>query len=63
MIHLINSIGMQVFGIISICLFIVVFSATMIGSLCLKKPFLQHMEQLPLEGKEAQDNETTITHL
>jgi hypothetical protein len=55
MTHIINSIGLEVFGVISICLFAVVFSATIIGSLCLKRPFLKRMGALPLEDDGAEN--------
>jgi hypothetical protein len=41
--------GIKAFGIFSICLFVVVFSASMIQAFCLKKPFLKSMSALPLE--------------
>lgn len=51
MIDIINRIGMATFGIISIFLFIAVFTSAMIWSLCLKKAVLKRMETLPLEDE------------
>ncbi len=44
--------GVANYGVISICLFFVVFTTAMIWSLCLKKPFLQSMSSLPLENSD-----------
>jgi hypothetical protein len=41
--------GIRAFGIFSICLFVVVFTTSMILAFCLKKPFLKSMSALPLE--------------
>ena len=46
--------GIEIFGIFSICLFVVVFAVSMILAFCLRKPFLKNMSCLPLE--EERDN-------
>ena len=47
--------GMGVFGVISICLFFVVFGGMLVWAYCLKKPFLDHMSVLPLEDGQPND--------
>jgi len=50
--QLINKFGgVAMFGIISICLFVVVFTASMCWAALLKKSFLKRMEMLPLEDE------------
>lgn len=51
--HAVSAIGgIATLGIISICLFFVVFSGAMIWAFCQKKPFLKSMGSLPLEDSE-----------
>ena len=45
--------GVEAFGIFSLCLFVVVFTASMALAFCLKKPFLKNMGALPLEDEPA----------
>ena len=45
--------GVAVFGVISICLFFVVFGGMMFWALRLKKLFLNSMSALPLEEHES----------
>jgi hypothetical protein len=45
--------GVSVFGIISICLFVAVFVGVLVWTLRLKKPYLNSMRELPLEGESA----------
>lgn len=53
--NLINKLGgIEAFGIFSICLFFVVFTAAMVLAFCLKKPFLKTMSALPLEDERSQ---------
>jgi hypothetical protein len=47
--------GIEAFGIFSICLFVFVFTASMVLAFCLKKPFLKTMGALPLEDERARD--------
>jgi hypothetical protein len=44
--------GVEVYGIISICLFFVVFTGAMLWAASLQKPFLKSMSQLPLNDGE-----------
>ena len=37
------------YGVISICLFFAVFVGVLVWTLCLKKPYLNAMRELPLE--------------
>lgn len=41
--------GVEAYGIISICLFFIVFTTAMVWSMTLKKPFLKEMGSLPLD--------------
>lgn len=43
--------GVGIYGVISVCLFFVVFGVALLWSLQLKKPFLQTMGALPLEDE------------
>ncbi len=45
--------GVGVFGVLSICLFFAVFLGVLGWTLCLKKPYLKAMRELPLEGPSA----------
>ena len=47
--------GIEAFGIFSICLFVFVFTASIVLAFCLKKPFLKNMSVLPLEDERCQD--------
>lgn len=44
--------GVEVYGIISICLFFTVFTSAMVWAAFLKKPFLKTMSGLPLNDGE-----------
>lgn len=50
--------GVEIYGIISICLFFAVFSAMMIWSLRLKRPFLKAMSSLPLQDESDPESNT-----
>ena len=52
--------GVGNYGVISICLFFAVFSATFIWAMCLKKPYLNTMRNLPLEDEAAPGHEPSI---
>jgi hypothetical protein len=53
--NVINKLGgIEAFGIFSICLFVVVFMASLILAFCLRKPFLKNMSALPLEDERSQ---------
>jgi hypothetical protein len=47
--------GIRDIGIFSICLFVVVFTGSMILAFCLKKPFLKAMGELPLQDERGED--------
>jgi hypothetical protein len=47
--------GIATFGVISICLFVAVFAASLIWASRLKKPFLKSMEVLPLDETEGEN--------
>lgn len=47
--------GIEVWGIISICLFATVFVGTFIWALCQKKSLMTKMSKLPLHDGEALD--------
>jgi hypothetical protein len=48
--HVVSRIGgVGLYGVISISLFFAVFVGVLVWTLCLKKPYLVAMRQLPLE--------------
>jgi hypothetical protein len=51
--------GIEAFGIFSICLFVAVFTASIVLAFCLKKPFLRKMSALPLEDQPDKPKITT----
>jgi hypothetical protein len=60
--NVLNSIGgVGVFGIISICLFFAVFVGVLLWTLCLKKPYLKAMRELPLEDPSAPESNADLT--
>jgi hypothetical protein len=44
--------GIEIFGIISVCLFFGFFTGMLLWAGRLKKPYLNSMQQLPLDGGE-----------
>lgn len=44
--------GIEVFGIISVCLFFAFFTGMLLWASRLKKNYLNSMQQLPLDGGE-----------
>lgn len=61
--QLLTSIGgISAFGVISICLFVAVFSGALIWAFCQKKSFLTAMESLPLEDETAVANTKGDNH-
>ena len=48
-----NMGGVGVFGIISICLFFAFFTGMLVWAFCLKKPYLDTIRALPLDGEPA----------
>jgi hypothetical protein len=45
--------GVGIFGIVSICLFFTFFSGMLLWAARLKKPYLNSMRNLPLDGGES----------
>ena len=45
--------GVGIYGVISICLFFLVFGGALIWTFSLKKPYLKSMESLPLQDEES----------
>ena len=43
--------GVEAYGVISLCLFFLVFGVALIRALALKKPYLNSMSLLPLEDE------------
>jgi len=50
--------GVAVYGVISICLFFLVFTGALVWALLLKKPFLKTMSSLPLSDETQTSSET-----
>jgi len=44
--------GVAIYGVISICIFVAFFAGTFLWAACLKKHYLNHMQELPLDGGE-----------
>jgi hypothetical protein len=42
--------GIENYGILSICLFFACFLGIVAWAVCLRRPYLDHMARLPLEG-------------
>jgi hypothetical protein len=51
-----NMNGIEIFGIISVCLFFVFFSGMLLWASRLKKTYLNSMQDLPLDGGENNSN-------
>ena len=49
--------GIEVFGIISVCLFFAFFTAMLLWASRLKKTYLNSMQELPLDGGEKNSNQ------
>ena len=49
--------GTNLYGLISICLFFALYGGMLIWTLCLKKPYLNAMRELPLESDPAADTD------
>ncbi|HTI99097.1 MAG TPA: hypothetical protein VL527_09460 [Dongiaceae bacterium] len=54
--------GVELYGIISICLFVAVFTGALVWALRLKKPFLNSMSTLPLSDEETATAKKGISH-
>ena len=53
--------GIEIFGIISVCLFFAFFSGMLLWASRLKKTYLTSMQDLPLDGGEKISNHD-LTH-
>ena len=53
--------GVSMYGVISICLFFAVFIGVLVWIICLKKPYLNEMRELPLEGESVSESEREAT--
>ena len=53
--------GIEVFGIISVCLFFAFFTGMLLWASRLKKNYLTSMQQLPLDGGE-KISQSTSSH-
>jgi len=61
--HLVSAIGgIAMLGVISVCLFFVVFGVAVLWAFCLKKPFLTSMSSLPLEDETGADTKGANHH-
>jgi hypothetical protein len=61
--HFVTEIGgIETFGVISICLFVVVFTGALVWALRLRKNFLNAASALPLDDGEIQSNRKGLTH-
>ena len=53
--------GVDVYGIISVCLFFAVFIGVLVWMIGLKKSYLQEMGELPLEDAAGPDSDANLT--
>jgi hypothetical protein len=53
--------GVGNYGVISICLFVLVFTVVLVWSLTLKRPFLNTMESLPLDPQDSSSTPSPST--
>jgi hypothetical protein len=51
--------GISLYGIISICIFFSFFTGMLVWSFVLKKNYLKHMAELPLDGGEKNSTDKT----
>jgi len=54
--------GIGLYGIVSICLFLAVFTGMLIWAFRMKKPFAQKMSACPLHDGETKSNRKGISH-
>lgn len=54
--------GIGLYGVISICLFLAVFTGMLIWAVCLKKSYGQKMSACPLNDGEVKSNPKGISH-
>jgi hypothetical protein len=54
--HVLSGIGgVGMYGVISLCLFFLVFVGVLVWTLGLKQPYLKEMRELPLEDPSSQE--------
>ncbi len=51
--------GISIFGVISLCIFCAIFTCVFFWCTRLKKPYLDTMGALPLEGNPTPESQTT----
>lgn len=51
--------GVGIYGIVSILIFFIFFAVTLLWVFRLKKNYLNHMEELPLDGDEKKTTDKT----
>ena len=49
--------GISMYGVVSICLFVAVFTGVLVWTIRLKKSYLNSMRELPLDGASAADTD------
>ncbi len=54
--------GIGLYGVISVCLFFIIFSAALLRACLLKKPFVKSMSALPLDDAQPLPPKGTATH-
>ena len=54
--------GIENYGIVSVCLFFVVFVTALVFAATQKKGFCRQMSALPLEGEEAIHGQPEVLH-
>ena len=52
--------GVGIYGVISICLFFAVFVGVLVWVIGLKKPYLDAMRELPLDGAAAPESDADL---
>ena len=53
--------GVSMYGIISICLFFVVFIGVLVWMVGLKKSYIEEMRELPLDGTSGSESDAPLT--
>lgn len=62
--NVVSSIGgIEIYGVISICLFVAVFAGAVVWALCQKRSFIQAMSRLPLhDGEKTSATTKGVSH-
>ena len=45
--------GVGIYGVLSVCLFFAFFATVLLWALCIKKPYVDSMQQLPLDDERS----------